>query len=76
MIVRKYYPKGIINLKDYEIRAGCNPLFVRDTFGFFCCVNSTRLYRCRSPPFINFKLKNLKLIGGNNNGRTPKEKKI
>ena len=76
MIVRKYYPKGIINLKDYEIRAGCNPLFVRDTFGFFCCVNSTRLCSCRSPPFINFELKNLKLIGGNNNGRTPKEKKI
>jgi len=75
MIVRKYYPKGIINLKDYEIRAGCNPLFVRDTFVFFCCVNSTGLYRCRSPPLSILSLKNLKLIGGKKDGRTPKKKK-
>ena len=28
-----------------------------------------KVYRCRSPPFISFKLTNLKLIGGNKNGK-------
>ncbi len=76
MSVKKYYPKGIGKLNRINKKAGCNPLFLRDTFGFFCCVNTTGLYRCRSPPLINFELKNLKLIGGKKDGRTPKEKKI
>ena len=75
MIVKKYYPKGIGKLNQSYIRAGRSPLFVRDTFGFFCFVNSTGIYRCRSPPTINFGFKNLKLIGGKKDGRTPKKKK-
>ena len=75
MIVRKYYIKEIVELNVIYMKAGCNPVFVRDTFGFFCCVNTTGLYRCRSPPTINFEFKNLKLIGGKKDGRTPKKKK-
>ena len=75
MIVKKYYPKGIVKLNKLDIQAGRSPLFFRDAFGFFCCVNSTGLYRCRSPPTINFEFENLKLIGGKKDGRTPKKKK-
>jgi len=76
MIVRKYYIKEIVEFNVIYMKAGCDPVFVRDTFGFFYCVNTTGLYRCRSPPPINFELKNLKLIGGKKDGRTPKKKKM
>jgi len=43
--------------------------------GSFCfCIKV--ISRCRSPPFINFEFENLKLIGGNKNGRKTKKKKI
>jgi len=75
MSVKKYYPKGIGKLNKLNIQVGRCPLFLRDAFGFFCCINSICLCRCRSPPTINFEFKNLKLIGGKKDGRTPKKKK-
>lgn len=74
----KYY-KGVLN----EIRIKkeiVNSISVHNSLnkGLMCAffVASVGQVKCRSPPLINFKLKNLKLIGGKKDGRTPKEKKI
>ena len=44
MIVRKYYIKEIVELNVIDMKAGCNPVFVRDTFGFFCSVIHYQTY--------------------------------